>query len=72
MSGDMMFKVKISATGEVRDKDGNLLSSSPVEGEMVVSASDLKAQFDLTDDQIRELSESGGAVIHPPDEGESP
>lgn len=26
-----MYEVTIVATGEVRDKDGNLLSSSPVE-----------------------------------------
>jgi uncharacterized lipoprotein YmbA len=28
---DLGLKVTISATAEVRDKDGNLLSSSPVE-----------------------------------------
>lgn len=27
---ELVFKVEIKAEGEVRDKDGNLLSSSPV------------------------------------------
>jgi hypothetical protein len=30
MSG-LKFEIKVTATGEVRDKDGNLISSEPVE-----------------------------------------
>lgn len=28
---DLMFQVKITATGVVKDKDGNILSSGPIE-----------------------------------------
>jgi len=33
-----MFEVVIKATGEVRDAAGNLVSSEPIEGRMVVNA----------------------------------
>ena len=39
-----MFAVTITATGEVRDADGNLVSSSPVE-----------ATIEVTEDQLREM-----------------
>jgi hypothetical protein len=39
-----MYRVTITAVGEVRDKDGNLISSEPVE-----------AQMDVTEQQLREL-----------------
>jgi hypothetical protein len=38
---DIKFKVKITAVGEVRDKDGNLLSSEPVEAEAELTESEL-------------------------------
>lgn len=43
---DLTYEVKIQATGEVRDAEGNLLSSEPVE-----------ATLHLTADQIRELTQ---------------
>lgn len=41
------FKVAISATAEVRDAEGNLVSSEPVEAEMTVTAAEL-AELGLT------------------------
>jgi hypothetical protein len=41
-----MFEMRISATGEVRDADGNLVSSSPVE-----------SVVQLTEQQVRDLFE---------------
>lgn len=40
----MKYLVTITATGEVRDKDGNLISSEPVE-----------AQMEVTEQELREL-----------------
>lgn len=40
---EQMFEVKITAVGEVRDKDGNLLSSEPIEMTKIVSESELRA-----------------------------
>lgn len=40
-----MYQVVVSAVGEVRDAEGNLVSSEPVE-----------ATFHLTADEIRELN----------------
>lgn len=40
MSG-LKFEVKVMATGEVRDVDGNLISSEPVETTMVLTAEEL-------------------------------
>lgn len=40
---DMQFEVKISATAEVRDKDGNLKSSEPVESTITMSEAELRA-----------------------------
>jgi len=37
----MKFKVKITAVGEVRDKDGNLISSEPVDAEMELTEAEL-------------------------------
>jgi hypothetical protein len=39
---EQMFEIKISATGEVRDADGNLVSSEPVEATMTVTESEAK------------------------------
>lgn len=39
-----MYRLTIQATGEVRDQDGNLISSEPVE-----------AEIDVTEQQLREL-----------------
>jgi hypothetical protein len=41
---EMKFEIKVVATGEVRDADGNLLSSTPVEQTAIV-----------TEDELREL-----------------
>jgi hypothetical protein len=41
---EMKFEVKVVATGEVRDKDGNLISSEPVE-----------AVAELTEAELAEL-----------------
>lgn len=41
---EMKFAVKITAVGEVRDADGNLLSSTPVEfDEQVLNAEQVAA-----------------------------
>lgn len=42
MTGQM-FDVTISATGEVHDADGNLVSTEPVEATMRVTAEELEA-----------------------------
>jgi hypothetical protein len=39
----MMFEIKVSAVGEVRDKDGNLISSEPVETTMQVTEAEARA-----------------------------
>jgi hypothetical protein len=38
-----MFEVRISAMGEVRDAEGNLISSEPVEATLTVTADELRA-----------------------------
>jgi hypothetical protein len=38
-----MFEVVIKAVGEVRDKDGNLISASPVEATMHLTADEVAA-----------------------------
>lgn len=35
---EQLFEIVMTATGEVRDKDGNLISAEPIEGRMVVNA----------------------------------
>jgi hypothetical protein len=35
---EQMFEVLITATAEVRDADGNLISSSPIEAAMTMNA----------------------------------
>lgn len=37
----MLFEVKITATGEVRDKDGNLLNVVPIEKTQIFTAQEL-------------------------------
>lgn len=44
MGNPLLFEVKVTAMGEVRDAEGNLVSSTPVEGTM-----------ELTADQLTEL-----------------
>jgi hypothetical protein len=39
----MKFEVKITANAEVRDKDGNLKSSEPVESTIIMSEAELRA-----------------------------
>lgn len=41
---NMAFEVAITATAEVRDKDGNLISAEPVE-----------SKFQITEEQARAL-----------------
>lgn len=41
-----LYELRITASGEVRDADGNLISSEPVEATVIV-----------TEDQARELME---------------
>lgn len=38
-----MFELRIQATGEVRDSEGNLISSEPVEGTLTVTEDEAKA-----------------------------
>lgn len=46
MGDPLLFKVKVTAMGEVRDAEGNLISSTPVEGSMQLTADQL-AELDL-------------------------
>ena len=39
---DQKYQLTISAIGEVRDADGNLLSAEPVEATLTVSESELR------------------------------
>jgi len=47
--GEQLYQLKITATGEVRDKDGNLISSGPVEAIRTV-----------TETEAAEILASGG------------
>jgi hypothetical protein len=38
-----MYEVVLKATGEVRDKDGNLVSSEPIETTMHLTAEQVRA-----------------------------
>lgn len=40
---EQMFEVVIRATGEVRDANGGLISSEPIEARMTVNESEAKA-----------------------------
>ena len=42
---EQMYAVKVSAVGEVRDQDGNLINSEPIE-----------ATLTLTADEVRQLT----------------
>jgi hypothetical protein len=42
MAGQL-YQITVNATGEVRDADGNLVSSSPVSTEWLVTEDELKA-----------------------------
>jgi hypothetical protein len=37
-----MYELAVTATGEVRDAEGNLISSSPVESKIVVTEAQLR------------------------------
>ena len=63
---DLKFQMVISATAEVRDKDGNLISATPVEGQ--VKDADSKV-IEVTADQIREMGYPVPA--HPDEEKQS-
>lgn len=54
--GEMMFEVKIECVGEVRDAEGNLISSSPVTLTEHLTESQLRAKG-LTEEQITEIRE---------------
>ena len=44
-----LYRLAIHATGEVRDKDGNLLNTQPIEGEVLITseqAAAIKAQLE--------------------------
>lgn len=43
MSDTQLFQIKITATGEVRDAEGNLLNSEPVEAVATVTAEQAQA-----------------------------
>lgn len=51
-----MFELRIKATGEVRDAEGNLVSSTPVETTLYVPEEHLRASG-LTDEQITQIKE---------------
>jgi hypothetical protein len=38
-----MYEINITAMGEVRDAEGNLISSEPVEATMVVNEEEMRA-----------------------------
>ena len=38
-----MYEVRVTATGEVRDADGNLISSAPVETTLTLTEAELSA-----------------------------
>lgn len=40
---EQKFEIKVTAIGEVRDKDGNLISSEPIEMTQIVTESELRA-----------------------------
>jgi hypothetical protein len=45
-----MYSIAVTATGEVRDAEGNLISSTPVEATMQVTEEQL-AELGLTPDE---------------------
>lgn len=53
---EQMYQLVFTAVGEVRDKDGNLLSAEPVKFEHEVPESHLR-EMGLTDEQITEIKE---------------
>lgn len=53
----MQYEVKITAQGEVRDADGNLISSEPIELAGTMSEQELRDNFQLTDEQVRAIKE---------------
>ena len=51
------FEVKFTATAEVRDKDGNLISDTPVEFRHEVPEQHLR-EMGLTEEQIAEIKQA--------------
>ena len=43
---EQMFKVVMTATAEVRDADGNLIGSSPVEFEQIMTEAEITAMIE--------------------------
>ena len=42
LPGEQRYEMKITATGEVRDADGNLVSQEPIEVTRVVTQSEME------------------------------
>lgn len=38
-----LYRLAITATGEVRDAEGNLISAEPIEAEVTITAAEAKA-----------------------------
>lgn len=51
MTPPLMFEVKVTATGEVRDATGNLISSTPVETTMVLTEAEVTALITPTEEK---------------------
>jgi len=43
---EKLYQLKITATGEVRDAEGNLLNQTPIESVEIVTESELKARLE--------------------------
>lgn len=46
---EMKYEVRVSATAEIRDADGNLISSTPVESTTILTEDELLARITHTD-----------------------
>jgi hypothetical protein len=53
---EQMYAVVVTAVGEVRDAEGNLVSSEPVEFHYEMNEADLRANR-VTDEQIAQIKE---------------
>jgi hypothetical protein len=41
LTGGQLYEIAVTATGEVRDAEGNLISSTPVESKITVTQEEL-------------------------------
>lgn len=46
MPDTQLYELKITASGEVRDADGNLISQEPIEMTKIVTAAEAQAFFE--------------------------